>query len=187
MRPLKGYKDAQASGEFERLEAGGYVIRITEVKDDKKQGEAENTMLRITYDIAEGPEAGRYKNETADNAYRHQFVRSYKEKALGMFKAFIQAIDESNGTKFDETIEDGFDEAKLVGKILGVVFGYEEYETNDGSIKERLRVAMVCSADRIRKGDYKVPALKKLDASKRTTPAAPVPGFTPLGDADLPF
>ena len=104
-----------------------------------------------------------------------------------MFKAFIQAIDESNGTKFGDTIEDGFDEAKLVGKILGVVFGYEEYEANDGNIKERLRVAMVCSADRIRKGDYKVPALKKLDASKRTTPAAPVPGFTPLGDADLPF
>lgn len=184
MKPLKGYKDAQASGEFERLEAGGYVIKITGVKDEAAD---DKQYLKIIYDIAEGPEAGRYKNEEPKNDFRHSFIRSYKEKALGMFKAFIQAIDESNGTKFGDTIEDGFDEAKLVGKILGVVFGYEEYEANDGNIKERLRVAMVCSADRIRKGDYKVPALKKLDASKRTTPAAPVPGFTPLGDADLPF
>lgn len=182
MKPVKGYNDAQASEGFERLPAGGYIIKITGVKDDD-----EKQYLKIIYDIAEGPEKGRYAKETAENDYRHSFIRSYKESALGMFKAFIQAIDESNGTKFGETIEDGFDEAKLVGKILGVVFGYEEYETNDGSIKERLRVAMVCSADRIRKGDYKVPALKKLDASKRTTPAAPVPGFTPLGDADLPF
>lgn len=182
MKPVKGYNNAQASGEFERLEAGGYVIKITDIKD-----ETSKEYLRIVYDIAEGPEAGRYAKETSENEYRHSFVRSYKETALGMFKAFIQAVDETNGTKFGESIEKGFDEKMLVGKLCGVVFGYEEYEANDGSIKERLRVAMVCSADRIRKGDYKVPALKKLDASKRTTPAAPVPGFTPLGDADLPF
>ena len=32
MKPIKGYNDAQASGDFERLPAGGYVIKITGVK-----------------------------------------------------------------------------------------------------------------------------------------------------------
>ena len=181
MRPIKGYNDAQASGEFERLAAGGYVIKITDIEDDPKK-----EYLRITYDIAEGPEAGRYKNENPDNAYRHQFIRSYKETALGMFKAFIKAVDESNGTKFDEIIEaKGFNEQLLVGKVLGVVFGYEEYEANDGNVKERLRVASCMSADRIRKGDFKVPELKKLPEFKKT--ASPVPGFTPLTDENVPF
>ena len=33
MRPIKGYKDIQAAGEYERLAPGGYVIRITGVQD----------------------------------------------------------------------------------------------------------------------------------------------------------
>lgn len=181
MKPLgKAYKDATASSDFERLAAGGYVIRITGVtnQDDKE-------YLKVVYDIAEGPEAGRYKDEKPENDYRHSFVRSYKEKALGMFKAFIQAVDETNGTKFNDRIEQGFNEQTLVGKTLGVVFGYEEYEANDGDIKQRLYLKSCMSADRIRKGDFKVPELKKL---KKEQPAnSPVPGFQPLNDEDVPF
>ena len=177
MKPLKGYNDATASGDYERLAAGGYVIKIQSVRDaDDKE------YLEIVYDIAEGPEAGRYKSETED--YRHRFIRSYKEKALGMFKAFIQAVDESNGTKYGERIEKGFREQELVGKILGAVFGYEEYEANDGNVKERLYIKSCMSADRIRKGEFKVPELKKL----KEAPKAAVPeGFTPLSDEDVPF
>lgn len=182
MKPVKGYNAAQASGEFERLPAGGYIIKITGVRDDDQK-----QYLRVIYDIAEGPEAGRYAKETSDTEYRHSFIRSYKENALGMFKAFIQAVDETNGTKFGEQIEKGWNEQQLVGKLLGVVFGYEEYEANDGNIKERLYLKSCMSADRIRKGDYKVPQLKRLDGSKRPAPSGPVPGFTPLNDADVPF
>jgi len=179
MRPIKDYDKVTPSGDYERLAPGGYVIRIQSVKDDKKQGESENSMLRIVYDIAEGPEAGRYKNEEPDNDYRHSFVRSYKEKALGMFKAFTNAIEESNpGYTWD------WKEQGLVGKLLGVVIGYEEYEANDGNVKERQRVASCISADRVRQGDYKVPELRKLKADTATS--APVPGFTPMTD-DLPF
>lgn len=181
MKPQKGYNNAKVSGEFERLAAGGYVIKITGVQDaDDKQ------YLKIVYDIAEGPERGRYASEEPENDFRHSFIRSYKEKALGMFKAFIRAVDESNGTKFDEQIEKGFAEQQLTGKLLGVVFGYEEYEANDGTVKERLRVASVMGADRIRKGEYKVPELKKLQTSTPAS-ASPVPEFTPFNDADVPF
>lgn len=176
MKRISNYDSIQASGEYERLPAGGYVLRIQSAIDDPSK-----EYLAIVYDIAEGPEAGRYRDEEADNDYRHRFIRSYKEKALGMFKAFTNALEESNpGYKWD------FNEKALPGKLLGVVLGYEEYEANDGNVKERLRVASCISADRIRKGDFKVPELRKL---KPEQPAAgsPVPGFTPLSDADLPF
>lgn len=178
MKPIKDYDKIQATGDFERLPAGGYVIKITGVQDaDDKQ------YLRIVYDITEGPEAGRYKNEDAEHDYRHSFIRSYKEKALGMFKAFIKAVDAANGTDFDSRIEKGFPEQELVGRLLGVLFGYEEYNANDGSVKERLYLARFLTLEQVRKGDFKVPELKKLKADKNAIPE----GFTALTDSDLPF
>ena len=179
MKPIRGYNAAQASGEFERLAPGGYVIKITGVQDeDQKQ------YLRIVYDIAEGPEAGRYQNEDSEHEFIHSFVRSYKETALGMFKGFIRAIDESNGTEFDKRIEKGFPEQELVGKLVGIVLGEEEYENNRGEVKTGLKVRSVISAERVRKGDYKIPEPKKLT---QATTGAPVSGFTPISDADVPF
>lgn len=179
MKPIKGYNAAQASGDFERLPAGGYVIKIKAVKDNE-----EKKYLKIVFDIAEGPERGRFKDIDKDHDFLCSFIRSYKETALGMFKRFIKAIDETEETNFNDFVETGLDEQDLVGNRLGVVFGYEEYNANDGNIKERLCVASVCSADRIRKGDFKVPEVKRLKADT----AATIPeGFTALADSDLPF
>lgn len=175
MKPINNYDKVQASGEFERLAPGGYVIKIQGVADD-----AAKEYLRVVFDIAEGPEKGRYANEDAEHEFRHSFIRSYKEKALGMFKAFTNALEASNpGYKWD------WNEKALAGKVLGLVIGYEEYEANDGNIKERMRIASCTSADRIRQGNFKVPELKKLATSSK--PAAPVSGFSPLSDEDLPF
>lgn len=185
MKPIKGYSKVQASGEFERLAPGGYVIKITDVQDEDAP---DKQYLRITYDIAEGPEAGHFKNTDAEHVFSHQFVRSYKEKALGMFKAFTVAVDESNGTKFTDQVEKGFNERQLIGKILGVVLCEEEYENNRGEVKTGLKVYSCMSADRIRQGEFKVPELKKLKQGSGSTTPAPMPeGFTPMTDDDLPF
>lgn len=178
MNEIKGYNSAAASGEFSRLPAGGYIIKITKVEDvpDKQ-------YLRIIFDIAEGPERDRFKNEEYD--YRHSFVRSYKEKALGMFKAFIRAVDAANGTDFDSRVEKGFPEQQLVGLLLGVLFGYEEYEANDGNVKERLRLAAFKTLEQIRTGDFTVPKTKTLE--NEITTSGPVPGFTPINEAGVPF
>lgn len=181
MKPIKGYNEAKPSGEFERLPAGGYVIRITGVKDEAAP---DKQYLRIIYDIAEGPEAGRYKNEEVE--YRHAFIRSYKDTAIGMLKAFIKAVDEANETNFDELVEKGFDEQLLKGCRLGVLFGYEEYEANDGNVKERLRLVRFLTIEQVRKGDFKVPELKKLAGSTEPAPSVPS-GFTPLDDSAVPF
>lgn len=188
MKPLgKAYKEAEAStGDFKRLPEGGYVIRITAVedKDDKE-------YLNIIYDIAEGEYKDFYSDEWGKaHPFAHNFVRSYKESAFGMFKGFLRALDETNGTKFDEQAAKGLPEQQLVGKLVGVVIGSEEYETNRGEVKTRLRVASVMSAERIRKGEFKVPELKKLEnqssfssAVSSGTPA----GFDKIDDKDIPF
>ena len=177
MKPVKGYNDAVASGAYTRLPAGGYIINITSVTDqDDKQ------YLKVVFDIAEGPEKDRFKDEEYES--RHSFVRSYKKKALGMFKAFIRAIDASNGTEFDSRIEKGFPEHELVGKRRGVVIGYEEYINDRGETKERMRIARCCPDTAIREGLFTVPELKKLPAAD---PTSPIAGFSAIPDGDLPF
>ena len=183
MKPLgKAYRDAEAStGDFKRLPAGGYIAKITSVedKDDKE-------YLSITFDIAEGEFKAFYSDAWGkEHPYAHSFVRSYKDKALGMFKGFLKSVDESNNTKFEERAEKGFPENELVGKVIGLLIGYEEYKTNRGDIGERTRVAGTRSVETIRSGNYKVPELKKLEDSMPSS--GPVKGFEQVNEADLPF
>lgn len=183
MKPLgKAYEEAEAStGEFKRLPAGGYIAKITAVedKDDKE-------YLNITFDIAEGEFKAFYGDEWGKaHPYAHSFVRSYKEKALGMFKGFLRAVDASNNTKFEERAKKGFPEGELVGKLVGVLIGYEEYRTDRGEIRQRARVTATRSVDTIRSGDFKVPELKTLGDDQ--TANSPVKGFEQVNEADLPF
>lgn len=184
MKPLPNFKNVAISTDRGRLPDGGYVLKITDVIDEPKK-----EYLRIIYDIAEGPEKGRYSDEWAkDHIYAHAFIRSYKETAYGMFKAFLAAVDESNKTKFVEKAETGLKESQLVGKIFGAVIGEEEYKTDLGDIKIRKYVAAVMSADRIRTGDFTVPALKpfKGKPAEGMKPAPDVT-FVELNADDLPF
>lgn len=179
MRPIANFSTVQATGNFERLPAGGYVIRITEIQDEPAK-----QYLRVTYDIAEGEYKDHYKDSDADHVRSHQFIRSYKDTALGMFKAFTKAIDESNGTNYTEQVEKGLNEAQLTGKVLGVLIGEEEYNTDRGETRTGLKVRSCIPAERVRRGDFTVPAIKRL----KEEDASGIPeGFTALTESDLPF
>lgn len=178
----KAYKTAEAStGEFKRLPAGGYIAKITAVED-----KADKEYLNITFDIAEGEFKGFYSDDWGkDHPYAHSFVRSYKDKALGMFKGFLKAVDASNSTQFEKQAEKGLPEQNLVGQVIGVLIGYEEYRTNRGEIGQRTRVTGTRSVQAIRDGNFKVPDLKRLGEEPTTN--SPVPGFDQLNEAELPF
>ena len=180
----KAYKDAEAStGDFKRLPAGGYIARILAVKDV-----ADKSYLAVEFDIAEGEFKAFYGDDWGkEHPSAHTMYRSYKETALPMFKGFLRAVDQSNGTKFEQDAVNGLAEQQLVGRAVGIVVGYEEYQNDRGEIRERAKVTAVRSVDKIRSGDFKVPELKKLDLSKSTTAASPVEGFVAVNEADLPF
>lgn len=185
MKPIANWNDItpEVEGMRSKLQPGGYVIRITGVTNDAKK-----EYLKVVYDIAEGDEAGRFSDAWSQDPahdYAHSFFRSYKEKAKGLFKGFIKAVEESNGGYTWD-----WHEERLAGKLLGIVLGEEEYLTNRGEISTRLTVRSVTTADRIRAGEFTVPDIKKYKPKEES--AAPVApdqpqetGFIP--DADIPF
>lgn len=166
--------------EFEKVQPGGYVCGITNVID-----EPDKEYLLIEYDVAEGSKKNYYRQLfEAKGFWGGKFVKSYKAKALPFFKAFITAVEKSNpGYVWDNN------ENSLKRKLIGLVFGEEEYIKNDGSIGKRLYVAQIHSADKIRNLDYTIPPLKKL-AAPSTESFSSAPAFDDLEDIDdddMPF
>jgi hypothetical protein len=187
MKPIANWNNIapEVEGMRSKLQPGGYVIKITGVINDAKK-----EYLKIVYDIAEGPEAGRYSDDwgqNPDHDYAHSFFRSYKEKALGMFKGFLKTVEDSNpGYTWD------WHEDKLAGKVVGVVLANEEYMSNRGEIAVRLAVRSVTTADKIRAGEFTVPDVKKYKPREiETAVAAPAsgPDYSQelIPDQDIPF
>lgn len=181
MKQIKDFDKIEAStGGSKRIPVGGYVVGIFAAQDvpDKE-------YLKIFFDVVEGEHKLFYKkkfdSDTRDDKkwpMDGSTIRSYKEKALPMFKGFTTAVENSNkGYKWD------WDESTLKGKKFGVVIGEEEYVSkNNGKTYVRSYVAAIRSADTIRNGDFEVPELKKLDQSAATKQEAAI--VNPFEDAD---
>lgn len=148
----KNWNEIEETEFADKLPEGGYVLRITAVEDVP-----EKEYLWIVYDIAEGDYTGHYSDGWGkENPWAHRFVRSYKDSAEGMFKAFINRVEESNkGFKWDNV-----DEGQFVGKEIGAVFQKELYTNDKGEDKERLNMFRVYASQDIRNGDFKVPEPK---------------------------
>lgn len=166
----------QEAGTNNRLQAGGYVCKYTNVSDS-----ADKEYLYMEFDIAEGEHKDYYKNlEASAGFWGGRCYRSYKENALPMFKRMCSAVSKSNPGYIFDGGEQNADEKTLVGKLVGIVLGEEEYVKNNGETGTRLYVSYECDADKIRKGDFRVPAKKCLDNSV----AAPTTGFTDISKVD---
>ena len=145
------------SGGREILPAGGYVCKILSAEDV-----AEKSYLFMTFDIVEGEYKG-YFEDLYDRAdfWAGKCYRSYKEKALPMFKRMCSAVIKSNKNFIFDGNEHA-DEQTLIGKKVGILLGEEEYIGNDGTTKVRLYVVREMPVDEIKAGKFKVPVLKKL-------------------------
>lgn len=165
MKRIENWDNIKENTGFKKLPAGGYIVKILNATDvpDKE-------YLRIAFDINEGDHKGffgeQFKNDTREGKKwpnAGTFIRSYKHSAEAMFKGFANALENSNkGFKFD------FDESKLKNKLVGIVVGLEEYQNQKGQIRTRTYVSSVRSVDTIKKGEFTVPELKKLDVTKTT-------------------
>ena len=190
----KNMSNVEAAADFKRPGAGGYIARIERVVNDEKK-----ERLDLFFDIAEGEFAG-YIKETNDKFgfWSAKATKSYKDTALSFFKAFIEAVIESNPDTDGLVIGDfeDIDETKLRGLIVGAAVGEREYDGNDGTRKRALDWygANFMSADKIRSGDFEVPALRdttqKNDGVKVTDPGeikVTDATFGPVDDKDIPF
>ena len=184
MKKIENFEQVKASGEFDSLKPGGYIGVLYKAED-----ESEKEYLKVSFDIAEGEFAGYYKNLYSQfNFWGGVFIRSYKEKALSMFKGFIKAVEESNvGYVWN------WDESTLKGKKVGLIIQEEEYVptggTHAGELRTRLIVQKVVNVETIKSGKYKVPELKKLDKYTGPTVKAQANDVKPMNISDdsLPF
>lgn len=175
MREINNWQNVEAQGneEYKRLVPGGYVCRITKVEDHP-----DKSYLYIEFDIAEGEYTGYGSSCLERNGFTPlRMYRSYSDKAAGMFKGFIQNIEASNSNYHWE-----WKEQTLVGRLIGIVLGEEEYKKQDGSIGTRFN-SRDKTVDAIKNGRFKVPEKKTLPVEQNTTT------FTALDDStdDLPF
>ncbi|MDO4801244.1 MAG: hypothetical protein Q4A15_03680 [Prevotellaceae bacterium] len=151
--------NVQEAGTGNSLKAGGYVCKYTQVADvpDKE-------YLYMEFDVAEGEQKDYFKKlEESKGFWAGKCYRSYKEAALPMFKRMCSAVTKSNAGFIFDGGEQNANEATLIGKLVGIVLGEEEYIKNNGDIGTRLYVSYECDAEKIRKGDFKVPDKKVID------------------------
>ena len=164
MEKPQGYDEAQAFGEFETLPAGGYKCIIKKVVCEKTTQGKE--YLKIGFDIAEGEYKDFYQRKF-DNDMRSPeekkwsgiwtvFTEGYNPGTTNpKFKGLITSIEASNANfKFD------FDEQKLVGKKVGLVFREEEFEGQDGQVHTSVKPFFAISYDKAE--EAKIPNPKKL-------------------------
>ena len=166
MNKPQDYDQTQAFGEYKPLPAGGYVCRIMAVEETTSQNG--NDMLKISLDIAEGEFKNRfadmYRSDTRQDkkwgCVAYQLVYDTNGGTNRGFKSFCTAAEESNpgftiqwGPAFGECFKN---------RLIGAIFGREEYIGNDSKAHWSTKPKFFRSADKIRKGDFEVPEDKPL-------------------------
>ena len=74
----------EESTPFEKLPAGGYVIRIVDIEDV-----TDREYLNVVYDVAEGQYAGFY-NDDFGQKNRYRLFLSYRKRCLRYDKNALQ-------------------------------------------------------------------------------------------------
>lgn len=176
MKRINNWENIQESTSFKRLTPNGYIVKILNVEDHP-----DKEYLKIYFDIVKGDDKGYFKKQYDGDTREEKkwpnagtFIRSYKDSAASMFKGFMNSVEKSNkGYKWD------FDEKTLVNKLVGLIIADEQYQNQKGQVRVHNYVDAVRSVETIEKGEYEIPTLKELTATKTTTAPAndPIPDF----------
>lgn len=193
MKPINNFDKVQAAGAIDILPAGAYVCKIEKCTEEKNKS-GTGTHLAILFDIAEGDYRGFFmadwKAQNREDKFWRGIIRQNvpdeKSEKYDMqcrfFKAFVNAVEDSNsGFAWD------WDEAKLKGKLIGVVFREIEKQSQRGTVYTVTNADSICSVEAARAGTVKIPERKLL-----SVPGSPA--FTPAKgpvsidqDEDVPF
>lgn len=181
--------NVESAGSYPRPKAGGYVIRIENVTNNKQK-----ERLDIEFDFFEGEFKGYYRDmQDRFKFWGGKFSKSYTAKALPFLKGFIENIQASNENTDGLVIGDfeDIDETKLPGLIVGMVVGEKAYIGNDGKEKVKLDTynASFVPVEDIHSGNFTVPEFQPLE-DKPPESAGVVDmsmNFGPVSDDDVPF
>ncbi len=187
MQAFNGFEAKRSGGTFEQLPAGGYVAKILNARVEEYTW---GNVLVFSFDICEGQYSGFFQKQYDENDregkkwkgnYRltvPQENNQYFESQKRTFGNAIWAVEESNpGYRWD------WDEGKMIGKTVGVLFRNAEWE-KDGNSGWFTECCSFTSAEEIRNGDYRQPKDKPL--KKKTAQTSDFPAINDK-DGNLPF
>lgn len=174
MKELKGYEKAKTRSEGISVPPGGYKARIIDCAEKKAANGSE--YLCFYFDIIDGDFKNFYElNFKADTnpdkkwkGFLNVFVpdenSEFYENSLINFKTMNLYFEESNKNfKFDWNV------ANYKNCEIGIIYGFEEFETSDGDIINISRPRFFTSVERIEKGSFKLPRVKKLKKKETTS------------------
>jgi hypothetical protein len=191
MKPYNGFESKKSSSARELLSAGGYVVKIMDAKEETYDW---GKIILISFDVAEGEHTGFFakdyrENTNEDKKWRGTYrLREPKDDGTeqdgwtkNTFGGATWAVEASNpGYHWD------WDESKLKGKAVGVLYRNKEWEMN-GNTGWTTECCALTDIDTIRNGTFKMPKDKPLKAKKATAGASVFTQAPGEDDEDLPF
>lgn len=180
----EGYDEVEAGGEYTPIELGGHKLIIKSIEEVDKGG---YSYLRVRFDTAPDDRQPNYYEEQYKNDTREVkkwggvatiFPTDREGRTSKTFKQFCTSIERSNNIKIQWGA--GF-EGSIVNKVIGGVFGEEEYINGNGDIKTARKLFWWRSVDSIE--DAKVPEKRAIEKTDKD-------GFMSIPDGieeELPF
>ena len=149
-----GYDEVQAGGDYTPIELGGHKLIIKAIEE--ATASTGTKYLKVSFDTASDDAqpnyyAEQWKNDTRDNkkwgGIAMIFPTDREGKTSKTFKQFCTSIERSNNSKIQWGA--GF-ENSIVGKVIGGVFGEEEYYNANGEVKTARKLFWWRSTDGIK-------------------------------------
>lgn len=200
LKKPNNYDKVELNSEFTPIELGGHKGVIKGVEEYKSEYSG-NTSLKVSVDTTKDDKQPEYFSELYRNDERDDKKWSTSaikyvslkedENCVRMLKGFITAVENSNpGFTYDWNK----DIDQLKGKLVGLVFGLEEYEDNEGKTKTARKINQFRSIDKV--DNAKIPRVKLINGEfveyedynknnvvKTTDDAIEIE----LGEGNLPF
>lgn len=193
MQKPNNYEEVQAAGDYTPLELGGHILVIKQVEETKSS--TGKDMLKIFLDTDKSDSQPNYYSEQFKNDIRpekrwgciaYQLVLDNEGSTNRGLKTFITSVEKSNpgfstpwGDKFAESFK---------GKLVGGIFGREQYLNNSGELKMSTKCFFFRSVDVIRAG-VNIPEDRLLPMGT-SAPSQSSTGFMSIADGvdeELPF
>ena len=165
----KAYDEININEEFEKLELGGHkgiIIKAEEYTSDFSGKKSLKVYVDTASDDKQpGYFKKQYENDTRiDRKYPNGAIKyvpiGEEENQIKMLKSFLTCVENSN-TNYTYDWNKEVDQLK--GKKIGIVFGQEEYISQDGTTKLATKLNQFRSIDKV--DNVQIPKVKLLDGS----------------------
>lgn len=187
------YEDVQAFTAFTPLAPGGHICRIVKVEEAVSRSNREMIVIYLDTDKTDKQPlfySESFKNDNrkdkkwSNGAICRQLIFDSEGNTNRGLKTFIEAVENSNqgfkvqwGNNFANCFKN---------KLVGGVFGREEYLDNYGSSKFSTKIQQFRTIDDIKAG-VEVPKDILLNPANKNNSDAYFPDYTPVTDENMPF